>query len=213
MATLIPLLDISEKSLLSVPRLPQLRLTTKEERGALHRLKLTWGRKAEQKEFESLVLARLKLIEDLRTPRMQSKPTRSIEKLRRRAGMADRFARRLQEPILDALSLSIPVLVTPPIREIQFYAEQLRTCADSIAAHSPNRRLRHTSRPETQAVIRLIEVVKQMTGRRHLASLCVLLRTACHEVGVNESRLNSLMTDHAKRRGIFARAKQSLADR
>jgi hypothetical protein len=203
MTTLIPLLDVSRKSPSSVPRLPQLRLTTKEERTALRRLKLPWGGRADQTEFERLVLARLKRIEDPPTEQKQSKAGRVIERLRRRARMIDSFTRKLEKPILGDLSLPIPPFASPPIRELQLYGEKLRACADCLAARS-RRRPHRISSPETHAILRLIEFVEQMTGRRQLDSLCVLLRTACRDVGVNERRLNSLLRDHAS---VFAKAR------
>ena len=205
MATLIPLLEVSQKSHSRILHVPCLRLTTREQRAALRRLKLTWGGRADQKQFEWLVLVLLKLIEDPPAVRKEPKASRVVEKLRRRARMIDSFTRKLEQPILGNLSLPLPPLAFPPIRELQLYSEKLRACADSLAAGS-RKRLRHLPRPETDVILRLIRLVKRQTGQPHFEALSILLQKACDDAfGMNPHRLRALVQYHPE--GVFARAK------
>jgi hypothetical protein len=207
----IPQLEISPAPFsLPVLLLPLMRIKLEEERTELSKIKVTSGRRAEQKGFERLVRFHLKLIEDLTNfqPQIDSSPTarRIVEPLRRRARRADAFARAMDKhPICDDSPIRI-LIPTPPIREIRLYAERIRTLADSLAARSRHRKPRHTPRRESKQILKLIEFVQCMTGRRHLRSLSVLLKSACNDTGITQSRLHSLVSYYRKKpNGIFQR--------
>ena len=206
-------------------RLRQFRLETAEQRAALRRLKLAWGGKREQGDFERLVLAHLALIARQAacarpTLPASQKPSEEVRWFARRAGQVRNFAKRLQKPLGPPL-LGLP---RPPVCELLLYAGALEVRARELGDQTRNRSApavppavgtmpfvpgrparKRKPRPETELILDLIRFVRENTGQPHRSALAVLLRGACDDWGWSKDRVRSLCKDHEPKRQLRGR--------
>jgi len=189
-------------------------LQTEEERGCLSKLKLQWGNGSAQQEFDELVLAHLAVIADTKNAKGKNDPTtrkksESARRLRRRARRVRQLIGHLQKPFVPEVLFLPPA----PIPEMLLYAESLDLCADHLrpfgdsflvdrppGVSGPNKRQRRRkTTPETEHILKLVELVKRHTGQGHYNELLVLLKSATGDQGYNKHRLQSLCSLYRRR--------------
>jgi hypothetical protein len=198
--------------------LPPFQLKTQEERAALRRLKLSWGDRPVRKAFKVLVLAHLALIKELVSRKRSTnfiRPATSdaVRKLRRRAERVRRLAEDLKKPLALAPPRLVPIFPPFPDCEMRLYADGLDGYADLLQISggygvapqsgvvSPGKRPpRRKTAPETEQILKLVEFVRQQTGREHWGELAILVRRATGDLGYNKHRLQSLCSWHWQKR-------------
>jgi hypothetical protein len=195
--------------------LPLLQLQTQQERDSLRSLKLRWGDEHTQQEFDVLVLARLKMIDETRTVKGKRDPatpakSETAKNLKRRAERVRRFIGYLERPSGRAVHFLPPA----PVRELLLYADGLDHSADHLATfgdslvvasisnasgsskHPPRRK----TAPETEHIFKLAEFIRRHTGQEHHDELVTLLKQATGDKEYNKHRLQSLLSLHRRKK-------------
>lgn len=198
------------------PAAPRFRLKTQPGRDALRALKVLCRRKSllfpgnsAQMEFNARVLEHLARIEKSRSGEVTIDPAKSAvttraKKLKRKAERVRRFADELERTFAEDIEPPFPA------RELRSYANKLEARADwhlrggayappSTLVRAKRRPPRQAPKEETRHILRLVQFVKQNTGRTHWDKLEILLKLATGDSQYSKHRVQSLSSWHSKR--------------
>jgi hypothetical protein len=167
------------------------------ERAALRQLRLNWGDRTHRREFQQTVLCHLA---GIRTSQGGTYRVRVAESFQRRAKAVRSFIQRMGRPMSTELA-KVVAQREPPSPWLRFPANELSLYADACEAYAKLRagKPRHSPAAYNEQIVKLLNFVRQYTGRPHLPQLAILLRRPCGDVGMNARRLSQLLSDHGRR--------------